>query len=142
MATHIDVNFQYPSFLADGRFGLGFKGNIRLGNNSESFFGTLINQGGLTDGEPVFGLVLAEPRPEIVFGGTDSSKFVGELNFINIRNVSIFTSCPLPLYILITRSSPFFGRFCWSLSQSMGSTLLSTKKQSLTRASPLLMVTR
>ncbi len=49
---------------------LGFKEISVLG--ADSFFGTLISQGGPTDGELVFGLLLAESDPELIVGGTDS----------------------------------------------------------------------
>src|SRR6266566_623354 len=72
---------------------LGFKEISVLG--ADSFFGTLISQGGPTDGELVFGLLLAESDPELIVGGTDSSKSSGRLTFTNLdTQVSILRGVP------------------------------------------------
>ena len=63
---------------------------------SDSFLGSLANSGGPTDGVPVIGFYLADSNPELVIGGTDTSKLKGELKFINVVKpaVSMFQGGP------------------------------------------------
>ncbi|KAF8491748.1 acid protease [Russula emetica] len=86
VATSVDSAFQSLDFPADGILGLGFNQTSAFGANS--FFTTLINQGGLggADAQPVFGLFLSESDSgsELVIGGTDTSKFMEDLTFINL----------------------------------------------------------
>lgn len=57
-------------------------------NNSESFFGNLINQNKLQDSESLFGLVLSDDvGPELILGGTDTTKFSGELTIVNMNSL-------------------------------------------------------
>ncbi len=101
MASDIGPALQSPKFPADGVVGLGFKDFSEFA--TDSFFETLITQSELVDEKPVFGLSLAESGSELVIGGTDTSKFSGELTFVKLdKPVSILrgVSC----LVLITRT--------------------------------------
>ena len=51
---------------------------------SDSYFGSLVNSGGLKDEAPVIGFYLTDSNPELVIGGTDTSKFSGEIKYVNV----------------------------------------------------------
>ncbi len=115
VASDVGPALQFPKFPADGVVGLGFK-NF-LGFIRDSFFEDLVNQGGIVDGKPVFGLSLAEPGPELVIGGTDTSKFSGELTFVDLENtVSILRGAPC--HGLTRTRYRVSGRSGWVLYQS------------------------
>jgi aspartyl protease len=76
----IDDDFNSTNFGADGIMGLGFK--EISSSNATSFFETLIDQNQLE--EPVIGFYLAESGSELVIGGRDSSRYSGNLTYINV----------------------------------------------------------
>ena len=66
--------------------GMGFKEISQF--EAAPFFETLVDQGQLQ--EPVFGFYLAESNPELIIGGRDSSRYSGDLTYVNVdRKVGI-----------------------------------------------------
>jgi len=95
VASDVGPAFQSPIFPADGVLGLGFEEVSAVG--FDSYFGRLIKEGGIVDGGQVFGLYLAESGSELVIGGTDTSKFLGELTFVAVeKTVSTLRGIPCP----------------------------------------------
>jgi len=122
VASDIGPALRSPQFPADGVVGLGFQELSYL--ISDSFFGTLIKNKGIVDGQPVFGLFLAESGSELVIGGTDTSKFSGALTHVKIsRKVSILLGVPC-LGLSRTRYR-VYGRSRWILYQPMEKTFQS-----------------
>ena len=62
--------------------GLGFP--LASALRADSFFGSLANSGGFKDGVPVIGFFLNNTNPELIIGGTDTSKFSGEMKYVNV----------------------------------------------------------
>ncbi|KAN0118951.1 acid protease [Russula decolorans] len=73
VASSISPVFPFPAFPV-GILGMGFALSSNLVNPQKNFFGTL--------GLEVIGLFLGESGPELIVGGTDSSKFSGNLTII------------------------------------------------------------
>jgi len=80
VATSVTPSLQ--NFGLDGAVGLGIGQNSSLGG--ESYLESLIRSGGISDAVPVLGLDLTPTGGELIVGGTDTSKFKGDLVFINI----------------------------------------------------------
>ena len=93
---------------SDGTVGLGLS-NLTSALRTNSYFASLVNSGGLSDGQPVMGFVLAGPTPQLIVGGTDTTKFMGQLNFNNVETpVSTFRGVP---FLRLTRTRyRYFGR--------------------------------
>ena len=76
--------------------GLGLKGAALLAGEN-SVVGDIINQNGFANAgaQPVFGFIFTILNPEFVIGGTDTSKFSGELSIVPLTSpVSIFQGVP------------------------------------------------
>jgi hypothetical protein len=111
VATSISPVFPLPT-LPVGVLGLGF---IEMSDfHQNSFF----NGGGPAppNGEEVFGLFLGESGPELIIGGTDNSKFSGNLTIVDVNEVvSILRRVPC---LCLTRTRyRVSGRSIWILSQ-------------------------
>ena len=113
VATSISPVFPLPT-LPVGVLGMGF---IEMSDfHQNSFF----NGGGLAppnaSGEEVYGLFLGESGPELIIGGTDSSKFSGNLTMVDVNEVvSILRRVPC---LCLTRTRyRVSGRSIWILSQ-------------------------
>jgi hypothetical protein len=82
VATKIDIPLQATSFLGDGSMGLGF--------NNQSWFGQLIQSNVLAEEklDQVFGIsfsgAVQNPGPQFIIGGTDTTKFVGQLTNVKM----------------------------------------------------------
>ena len=74
-------NFNSTNFGADGIMGMGFKEISPF--KAAPFFETLVDQGQLK--EPVFGFYLAESDSELIIGGRDSSRYSGNLTYVNVE---------------------------------------------------------
>ena len=73
-----------------------------LDNGNGSFFGSVIRSGGLFSGSrspaPVFAFHMTQTGGELIIGGTDPSKFEGNLSFVDVdKSVSM---CPFPSFFL------------------------------------------
>ena len=77
---------------------MGFKQASVLGE--DSWFTSLITSGGLLFGDPIFALLLNNPDAELIIGGTDKSKFVGELTYYNVDRDAV-----------ISKTTDFFQTF-------------------------------
>ena len=138
MASTYSDNFNSTTFGADGVVGLGFKEISPF--NATPFFETLVDQGQLE--EPVFGFFLAESDSEFIIGGRDSSRFSGNLTYVNVnRTVRIF-EVSLAFVLTQTRHR-VFGRPSLMLFQLTEITFQSPLRMQLsTRAPPLSLVTK
>ncbi len=133
MALNLDTDgaFRSSQFPADGVVGLGFGQLADL--TTDSFFGTLIKQGGIVDGNPVFGLSLAESGSELVIGGTDTSRLSGSLTYVNLDNpVSALRGVPClgltrPRYRVYGRSRSILYQSTETSSQSALRKYFSTR---------------
>ena len=136
VATSITPSLQ--NFQLDGVVGLGLSQNSSLGG--ESYLESLIGSGGLSDAEAVLGLHLTPTGGDLIVGGTDTSKFKGDLVFINIdKPVSRLRDIPCPR---LTRTRyRVSGRCRWIPSQSMEPPWSPLRKRLLTRAVYLSLVT-
>ena len=93
MATRFDYSLNIPNVRRVGVLGLGFIGNSVL--NEDSWFSALVASSGPEFGDPKFALVLSESNPEFLIGGTDMSKYVGNLTYCDVNaNVSILQGVP------------------------------------------------
>jgi hypothetical protein len=108
VASSISPVFPFPAFPV-GILGMGFALSSNLVNPQKNFFGTL--------GLEVIGLFLGESGPELIVGGTDSSKFSGNLTIIESDTVSILRRVPWHC-LTRTRYRRISGRSIWILSQS------------------------
>ena len=61
--------------------GMAFKEISTL--NAAPFLETLVDQGQLE--EPVFGFYLAQSNSELIIGGRDSSRYSGNLTYVNVE---------------------------------------------------------
>jgi len=61
---------------------MGFKTTSAL--NEDSWFSALIASGGPEFGDAKFALIFDDRTGELIIGGTDSSKFLGELTYFNV----------------------------------------------------------
>ena len=137
-AKSMDYFFVYPNIKLNGVLGMGFGRAGVLGENS--VFESLIAMGEPEFGDPVFALLLDGPDAEFIIGGTDTSKFSGDLTYHNVSSeVSILGGAPC---LRLTRTRyRVFGRSRWILSWSMETSLPPLRKQFLTRAASLSLLT-
>ena len=89
VATKIDLPLQSSVFLADGVVGMGLPGSSSLG--VDTWFAQIMAHGGPFFGEKVFGMVLSPhgTGPKFVFGGRDTNKFVGDLNYTGVTKNAV-----------------------------------------------------
>ena len=136
-------NLPVPTSFAppDGTLGLGLSQETSAVRD-DSYFASLAKSGGIGsyNGLAVMGFYLADTNASLVIGGTDTSKFSGQLDYTNVETpVSTFRGVPCP------RSSRtryrFFGRSTWVLCQSMEMSPLPLRKQLLTWPTSLSPVT-
>lgn len=86
MATTTDIDPQ--NFNADGVVGLGFSAVSQIPGYSESILGNLIEENSLNREPGVVGFYLADqPGPELIVGGTDSTKFSGSLTYFFLNSL-------------------------------------------------------
>lgn len=91
MASNVTDNFNSTSFGADGLMGMGFKEISPF--QAAPFFETLVDQYQLE--EPVFGFYLADSDSELIIGGRDSSRYSGDLTYVNVdKKVRIIRDVP------------------------------------------------
>ena len=141
MATSIDPFFQFPNFPEDGVLGWGFKETSIAG--ADSYFTSLVNFGGPSNGDPVFGFRMtpSQTGAELVIGGRDTSKFSGNLTYIKLSTPPVSILRGVPCLRLTQSRYRVFGRSRWILSHSTELPLSPLSKQFLTRVIHLLLVT-
>ena len=76
-ASQYSSGFESSNFPPDGLMGMAFKEISEY--NSDPVFQTLVDQGQVSDA--VFGFTLLDSGAELYLGGTDSSKFSGDLTY-------------------------------------------------------------
>jgi cathepsin D len=81
VASNYSDDFNSTNFGADGIMGMGFSELSPSG--TAPFFQTLVNQSQVE--EQVFGFYLAESDSELIIGGRDSSRFSGNLIYVNVE---------------------------------------------------------
>jgi cathepsin D len=81
VASAYSDNFNSAYFGADGLMGMGFKEISPF--KAAPFFETLVDQHRLE--EPVFGFYLADSNSELIIGGRDSSRYSGNLTYVNVK---------------------------------------------------------
>ena len=89
-------------------------------------------------GEKVFGLAFAKTGtgPEIIFGGRDTTKFVGSLTYVNLPKNPVRILQGVPCLRLTPTQYRSSGSSCWILSQSTERTFKSPVRQQLSTRSP------
>jgi cathepsin D len=85
VASAYSDNFDSAYFGADGIMGMGFKEISPF--KAAPLFETLVEQGQLE--EPVFGFYLAESDSELIIGGRDSSRYSGNLTYVNVEKQQV-----------------------------------------------------
>jgi len=118
--------------------GMAFKEISTL--RTAPFFETLVEQGQLE--EPVFGFYLAESDSELIIGGSDNSRYSGNLTYVNVvRQVRI--SRGVLCFVLTRTRYRVSGRPRLMLYQSMEVTLkLALRRRLLTQAPPSSLATK
>ena len=101
MATKISVpyelnptNSNFTSFPSDGAMGFG--------TNNQSWFGRVISSKALPEGQQVFGMSLSG-SPQLIIGGTDTTKFVGELTIVKVAEDAVRILRGFPCFCLINQ---------------------------------------
>ena len=115
-ATKIDLVYQFPAFLADGVMGFGLKGISNIGANTwfENAFASNVLQAGE---EKVFGMVLSPSGtgPKFIFGGRDTSKFVGSLTYIGLPSNAVRILRGVPCLCLFINNMDAIQNF-WEIA--------------------------
>jgi hypothetical protein len=81
VASNYSDDFNSTNFGADGIMGMGFREISTTG--VAPFFETLVDQGRVE--QQIFGFYLAESGSELIIGGRDSSRFSGNLTYVNVE---------------------------------------------------------
>jgi len=114
VASTYSDDFNTADFGADGVMGMGFKEISPF--KTAPFFETLVDQGQLV--EPVFGFYLAESDSELIIGGRNSSRYSGNLTYVNVEKQVRILRGVLRFDLTRTRYSRVTGRPRLMLYQS------------------------